>query len=205
MSKFAVRMILLLLAMTAALAGIWYVHQRNLPQPEPPVVIGEPFPEDARVMLARVCSGGTCSPYKVSVSVDGKVEFEDQAFWINYLREARLLKTQVTQDQVKQLFAEFARANFFAIQPECGVREYWGMNAQSEGFKCGSCSAGQPTAITSITFNRKSRAIEHYSGCQGTETLTNLTDLEQRIDGILHTGQWLNRVSQLNRHGVGSY
>jgi hypothetical protein len=64
--------------------------------------------------------------------------------------------------------------------------------------KLGRRPAATGAVVTAITINRKYKSIEHYYGCEGTETLTNLTDLERKFDEIVNIRQRLDRLSQFN-------
>lgn len=192
--SFRIIAVVITLVVVMGLIGIWRVNHPD-PKVEPPLNIDQHIPEDASMVLARIgCPPGTCPTYKVAVHADGTVLFDGPIFWLNYQesRNTTPKKSHISQDEVKQLLREFLRMDYYSIKPECGVREYRGIQGP-ENFKCGNCSADQESVVTSITINRKYKTIEHYYGCGGTETLTNLTNLEQKFDEIVNIGQWTDR------------
>jgi len=197
--SFRIIAVVITLAVVLTLTGIWLITHRPTPV-EPTIDIEKQIPADAVVMLARTgCSPGTCPTYKVTVQADGTVLSEGPVFWLDYQesRDTTPTKTQISQEEVKQLFREFLRIDYFSIKAECGVREFQGIQGP-ENFKCPNCSANQESAVTSIVINRKYKSIEHYYGCEGTETLTNLTGLERKFAEIVNIRQRLDRLSQLN-------
>ena len=198
--SFRIIAVVITLAVVMTLTGIWLISHRDSTQVEPTIDIEQHIPEDATVMLARTgCSPGTCPTYKVTVRADGTVLSEGPIFWLDYQesRNTTPTTTHISQDEVRQLLREFLRIDYFSIKAECGVREFRGIQGP-ENFKCANCSANQQSTVTAITINRKYKTIEHYYGCGGTETLTNLTDLEQKFAEIVNIRQRLDRLSQLN-------
>jgi hypothetical protein len=199
MGKLSIRIIVALLtfAIGVALASVWLVRRYNQTKNESKVNIEQQIPADAFIMQARTgCSLGMCPTYKVTVSADGTVVFNALAYWVkedNYKqsKKAGPIEIRISQAEVNQLISEFERINYFSIKDGCGVRDYKGSQRFSENYHCAKCSTDMPSAITSITINGQSKSIEHYYGCEGTDTLNNLTNLERRIDEILNTKQWM--------------
>jgi hypothetical protein len=56
---------------------------------------------------------------------------------------------------------------------------------------CDELATDNPTAYTSIRINGKSKTIKHYHGCRGPKVPKELTELENNIDKIVNTAQWL--------------
>jgi hypothetical protein len=198
--SFRIIAVVITLAVVMTVYGIWLISHRNPTPVEPTINIEQQIPADASVILARTgCSPGPCPTYKVTVRADGTVLSEGPIFWLDYQesRDTTPTTTHISRDEVKQLLREFLRIDYFSIKAECGVREFRGIQGP-ENFKCANCSADQPSTVTAITINRKYKTIEHYDGCEGTETLTNLTDLERKFDEIVNIRQRLDRLSQLN-------
>ena len=53
------------------------------------------------------------------------------------------------------------------------------------------CPTDHPSAFTSIRINGKSKTINHYLGCLEPKVPKGLTELENKIDEIVNTAQWL--------------
>jgi hypothetical protein len=47
------------------------------------------------------------------------------------------------------------------------------------------------TLFTSIRINGRSKTIKHNHGCRGPKVPKELTELEDKIDEIVNTAQWL--------------
>ena len=53
-----------------------------------------------------------------------------------------------------------------------------------------SCATDNPTVIITVSWDGKSRAVEHDHGCSGDELLERLTRLENRIDELVEIHNW---------------
>jgi hypothetical protein len=117
----------------------------------------------------------------LTVTADGTVTFEGR----QYVKVIDIVKAHIRPEDVRSLIAAFEAASYFTLKdsyksPEDGCPEFWTDN---------------PSAITSIRINGKSKTIFHYYGCQtgdGSAIYPNsLTYLETQIDRIVGTDKWI--------------
>ena len=144
------------------------------------------IPKDTFITLERTPCFGTCPFYKLTILADGKVEFEPKRMTKKYkLVSGKLITSQITQDKLKQLITEFESIGYFSLENIYGRSDF------KEDKNCPEMWTDYSTAFTSILINGKSKQINHYHGCQGSAILEKLTKLEDKIDEIVNTKQWL--------------
>jgi len=137
-------------------------------------VISQGIPKDLKITLERTECFGFCPVYKLTIAADGSVVFEGRRF----VKQEGVTKSSVSPERLKQLMAEFDRVNFFSLEDDYSETRL-------------SCPTDQPSAITSIRINGKSKTINHYLGCLEPKVPKGLTELENKIDEIVNTAQWL--------------
>ena len=130
--------------------------------------------EDVKVTLERTECFGTCPVYKLTVYGDGRVVYKG----IRFVKVAGIIKTAIGEDKIKQLVSEFKRIDYFSLDSS-----YEGSNVTD-----------MPSAITSYTVNGKTKTVRHYYG--DFSAPKQLTQLENRIDEIVGSEQWVNRYPQ---------
>ena len=139
------------------------------------------IPKDTLISLRRTICYGRCPDYRVTITADGTVTFEGY----KYVKASGTVQSKITPEQVQQLISEVQKANYFAlknnyVRKEDGCPEVWTDN---------------PSAITEIKINGKKKSITHYHGCEenrGTSIYPKaLTELENKIDEIADTKQWI--------------
>ena len=133
------------------------------------------IPQDLKITLERTACYGTCPAYKLTITADGAVVFEGRHF---VKKEGATINSAISQERLKQLMAEFDRVKFFSLEDDYSETRL-------------SCPTDQPSAITSIRINGKSKTINHYLGCLEPKVPKGLTELENKIDEIVNTAQWL--------------
>lgn len=113
---------------------------------------------------------GKCPVYKVSVHVDGSVEFVG----IENVKRKGLVRKQIALDSVVKLKDVFLNAQFFSMKDE-----------YVKGKNC-SVPVLSDADMVILTFveNGKSKRIKHYQGCMRTTKNTNQThkDLDSLIN-----------------------
>jgi hypothetical protein len=137
------------------------------------------IPQDLMITLGRSVCYGTCPEYKLTIAADGAVVFEGGRFvkW-----EGKTIKSAISHNQLGQLMAEFDKVNFFSLEDD-----YTGNSRL-----CDEYIADGPSASISIRINGKSKTIRRNDGCLGAKAPNKeLTELENKIDGIVNTAQWL--------------
>ena len=137
-------------------------------------VIPQDIPKDLKITLERTECFGFCPAYKLTIIADGSVVFEGRRF----VKQEGVTISSVSPERLKQLMAEFDRVNFFSLEDDYSEIRL-------------SCPTDQPSAITSIRINGKSKTINHYLGCLEPKVPKGLTELENKIDEIVNTAQWL--------------
>jgi hypothetical protein len=138
-------------------------------------VTPQDIPQDLKITLERTECFGFCPVYKLTITADGSVVFEGRRF---VKQEGVTIKSAITREQLKQLMAEFDRVKFFSLEDDYSEIRL-------------SCPTDQPSAFTSIRINGKSKRINHYLGCREPKVPKELTELENKIDEIVNTAQWL--------------
>ena len=137
-------------------------------------VIPQDIPKDLKITLERTECFGFCPAYKLTIIADGSVVFEGRRF----VKQEGVTISSVSPERLKQLMAEFDRVNFFSLEDDYSEIRL-------------SCPTDQPSAITSIRINGKSKTINHYLGCLEPKVPKGLTELENKIDEVVNTAQWL--------------
>ena len=136
-----------------------------------------PTPEelrDVKITLERTECFGTCPVCKLTVYGDGRVVYEG----IRFVKVEGIIKTKISEDKIKQLVSEFNRIDYFSLDSS-----YEELNATD-----------MPSAITSYTVNGKTKTVRHYHG--DLSAPKKLAQLENRIDEIVGSEQWVNRYPQ---------
>lgn len=139
------------------------------------------IPSDTTITLSRTVCYGTCPDYTVTILADGTVTFEGRRF----VKTVGTVKSSISQEKVQELIAAFEKVNYFSLKDRYATEE--------DG--CPERWTDNPSAITSIKIDGKTKAITHYHGCQDSKGKfiypKELTELERRIDEIVGTGQWI--------------
>ena len=160
---------LALLALSAGCRGASYSGQ---------AVISQDIPQDLMITLERTVCLGYCPAYKLTITADGAVVFEGRQF---VKQKGATLKSAISQERLKQMMAEFDRVKFFSLEDDY----------MDNPRVCAENETDHPSAFTSIRINGKSKTVKHYHGCQGPKVPKELTELENKIDEIVNTAQWL--------------
>jgi len=137
-------------------------------------VIPQGIPQDLEITLERTECYGRCPAYRLTITADGKVVFEGRRF---VKQEGTTIKSSISREGLKQLMAEFDRVKFFSLEDDYSN-------------DLNRCPTDNPSAFTSIRINGESKIIKHYHGCREPK-FKGLTELENKIDEIVNTAQWL--------------
>src|SRR5262245_14891779 len=131
--------------------------------------IPQNIPQDLMITLERTVCLGVCPSYKLTIAADGTVVFEGRVY---VKQKGTTIKSAISQEQLKQLIAEFERVKFFSLEDDYSNKRL-------------SCRTDYPSAFTSIRINGKSKRIDHYLGCGEPEVPKEITELEDKIDEIV--------------------
>jgi len=142
-------------------------------------------PKETVITLERSQCFGTCPSYKLTVYGDGPVVYEGRKF----VKVEGTVNDSVTQEQLKQLVAEFERADYFSLRDT-----YFDA---TDG--CPVYVTDNPTANTSLELGGRKKTVRHYYGCRekdedrtvGGIYPKKLYDLESKIDEIVNTARWV--------------
>ena len=135
------------------------------------------IPKDMLITLERTPCFGMCPVYKVTISADGRVVFEGR----HDVKKIGTAKSTIPQQQLRELLAAFEKIGYFDLRDR--------YNEPEDG--CKQWATDNPSAITSIRVNGRSKSVSHYYGCRGIEVLAELKNLEQAIDDAVNSEQWI--------------
>ena len=127
--------------------------------------------EDVVITLERTACFGTCPIYILTIYGDGTVVYEG----ISFVKVEGVITTSISEDKIKQLVSEFQKIDYFSLKDN-----YEEHNATD-----------MPSTITSYTVDGKKKTVSHYHG--DLSAPKQLAELENRIDGIVNSHQWVNR------------
>ena len=120
------------------------------------------------VTLERTACFGVCPVYKLTIYGDGRVVYEG----IRFVRVGGIITTNISEDEIRQLIAEFQKIDYFSLKDS-----YEQHNATD-----------MPSAFTSLTVDEKTKTVRHYHG--DLSAPEELTELENKIDQIVDSDQW---------------
>ena len=131
-----------------------------------------PIPSDLDevvITLERTVCFGICPEYKLTIYGSGTIVYEGKRF----VRIEGKRTIAISEEKVRQLLSEFKRIDYFSL------------NDSYEEFM----ATDMPSAFTSLTVGGKTKTIRHYHG--DFSAPKELTELEDRIDEIVNTDQWI--------------
>lgn len=134
-------------------------------------------PGDTLITLERTPCYGMCPMYKITISADGTVVFQGTRF----VKTVGAARTAISPSKVRELIDAFARIKYFELNNQYATR--------TDG--CKQWFTDNPSAITSITVNARSKTVRHDYGCRGVDVLTDLEKLEREIDLAVNSDQWI--------------
>jgi hypothetical protein len=128
------------------------------------------------ITLERTRCYGTCPAYTLQILEDGTVLYEGEDF----VRVKGKAKGRVTKDALRELIREFEKIDYAHLEDE-----------YVEGKNCPQAWTDHPAATTSLNWKGKQKTVLHYHGCKGLPILADLTALENKIDEVVNTNQWI--------------
>jgi hypothetical protein len=129
-------------------------------------------PADTLDRMERTGCFGTCPSYTLSILEDGKVTFNGREF-VKHKGEATRVMSQENLDTLVQKIRE---SHFMDLpsNPECESRY-----------------TDHSSVFLTITLDDERNSITHYLGCKGFQYEEELYDLEEAIDSLANTQQWI--------------
>lgn len=125
--------------------------------------------DEVVITLERTACFGFCPVYTLTLQGDGTVVYEGKDF----VRVKGRAEITITKEKVEQLVSEFKEVDYFSLNDKYNERTI----------------TDAPSVITSITIDGKTKTIEHYHG--DFNAPEQLTELENRIDEIINSKQWI--------------
>jgi hypothetical protein len=121
------------------------------------------------ITLERTVCFGACPEYKLTIYGSGTVVYEGRRF----VKIEGKRTTAIGEDKVRQLLLEFRRVDYFSLDDSY------------EEFR----ATDMPSAYTSLTVDGTTKTVRHYHG--DFNAPEELTELEDRIDEIVNSDQWV--------------
>ena len=145
------------------LASILFMGCIGVRTPEPDNI------KEIVITLERTRCFGVCPAYTLTIYGDGRVVYDGKDF----VRVEGARTANIGEESISRLVTEFQNIDYFSLDDS-----YEEFNATD-----------MPSAITSITINGKTKTIRHYHG--DLSAPKKLTELENKIDQIVNTDQWI--------------
>lgn len=131
------------------------------------------------ITLERTVCFGTCPHYKLTIFSDGLVSYEG----IEYVKTVGKATGRISRAKLNALVAEFSRINYFNLA-----------DSYTPGDKtCPQSWTDMPSANTSLTWQGRTKSVNHYHGCRGASVLDQLTELENKIDEAVNVKRWTGK------------
>ena len=155
----------------------------------PPVVAQQGIPKDLVITLNRSACFGWCLAYSLSITGDGDFTIILAKRTVREQQSVVPITARIALQKVKRLLAEFRNIRFYSLQ-----RRYGSAAKSKAGRNCPRIWTDSPTVEISISENGKHKTVSHYTGCEGAQILSDLEDLEDKIDEAIDTKQWESQL-----------
>ncbi|MFC1904206.1 DUF6438 domain-containing protein [Chloroflexota bacterium] len=161
MKKYLLAIMVLTLGIVLATGCLGNRHQTATPAPSDL--------KEVVITLERTACHGTCPVYTLTIYGSGTVIYEGKEF----VKTTGEKEWNISEEKVRQLVSEFEKIDYFSKSDSYEERTI----------------TDAPSVITSITIDGKTKSIKHYHGDFSAPEL--LTKLENRIDEITNSAQWI--------------
>ncbi len=121
------------------------------------------------ITLKRSVCFGICPTYNLTIYGNGTVVYEGT----ENVNITGIQISNITENNIRQLISEFKKINYFSLN-ETEIASHIVYDA--------------PVFTTSLTINEKTKTIKHYETAEPKQ----LTDLENKIDEIANSSQWID-------------
>jgi hypothetical protein len=143
-------------------------------QPGPVAKISDADLKRAAITLERGACYGPCPIYRVRIAGDGRVSFAGESF----VRTKHPKPARIGRDAVRRLFAEFERADFFAL-PDVYSMAHCACEVRTDN----------PSATITLTWRGRTRTLEHDYGCPCVPP--TFERLEAAVDSAARVRRWI--------------
>ena len=137
-----------------------------------------PIPEDIEIFLERGPCFGACPVYSVTIQSDGTVLYQG----VRFVEQDVEVQSSISQADLNRLVDAFEEAKFFDFEDA--------YNDSVEGI-CKEFLTDASFVTISITIDGTSKQVNHYTGCRGFRDEAELIALEDLIDEVVNTEQWI--------------
>ena len=124
--------------------------------------------QNVAIALKRSTCFGICPTYNITIYGNGTVIYEGTT----NVNTTGIQISNITEDNLRLLISEFKKIDYFSLN-ETEIASHVVYDA--------------PMFTTSLTINGKIKTIKHYE----TAVPKQLTDLENKIDEIVTSSQWI--------------
>ncbi len=131
------------------------------------------------ITLERTECYGHCPVYTVTVLANGKVSYDGR----KYVKVTGKVQSTLNKAKIQLLEEAIAEANFFNFKDKYRTIE--------DG--CGMVATDGASTETIIVIEGKKKSVDNYTGCE--KVPIELTQLENKIDKIVNTVQWIGKKS----------
>ncbi|MBA3599940.1 MAG: hypothetical protein H0W45_01680 [Acidobacteria bacterium] len=117
-----------------------------------------------------------CPAYKVFINTDGKIIFVG----IKNVEKKGVFEGKINNFQLQELIKEFENINYLQLSDK-----------YIRGENCPNTFSDSPYARTFFSTKNDTKSIFHHLGCEGSEDLEKLKAIEDKIDNVSNTKQWV--------------
>jgi Domain of unknown function (DUF6438) len=170
-----------------AVCSLLFISSVSAQPSDPKLDLSSVTDSDLRTMIVhfeRTTCFGTCPAYTITISGDGRLEYNGKL----HVTEKGLREGHLETDQVKSLLKEFTTAKFLAISEDYSEKN------------CKRYCTDMATVVTELSVKGTSHRVKHYYGCGGAPKA--LFDLESAIDKLANVERWIGDVSKAGPFGT---
>lgn len=153
------------LLLVVLLAGCITITKKDGANKTPPPAVHE----DLVIKLERTPCFGNCPVYSLMIKGNGTVIYSG----VQFVKITGIQESTISIDAVDQLLMEFEKADYFSFNDSYT--------------KFGK--SDMPSANTSISLGGQTKSVNHYLG--DLTAPKSLTELENKIDEIVNSDQWI--------------
>lgn len=130
----------------------------------------EPVPQEELVIrLERTACFGKCPVYSLMIKGHGAVIYSG----VDFVKMKGIQETTISAEAMDQLLQAFDDAEYFLLDDS-----YTGFG-----------KSDMPSVYTSISIGDNTKSVKHYLG--DNKAPKKLTELENKIDAIVNSAQWI--------------
>jgi hypothetical protein len=129
--------------------------------------------------LQRTGCYGTCPAYEIQIFRSGRIDWLGK----HYVKTVGSKTAHLTPAQLKAVQEAFATAHFMTL---------------TGNFDCQEMT-DHPSATLSFNDNGVAKTIVHYHGCRSTPGVDVLSKLENQIDAIVRSAQWIGTPDEVQK------